>query len=74
MYSYDRTAAKNATTEAIEWLYKKRRTVIQKAFKGMNAEFEKLEAEALEKYPDLDRAEMHRQLQLKERAFRETLL
>lgn len=73
MYSYDRTAAGDDTKAAIDCLYKKRKAVITKAFKGMGVEFESLQKEAIEKFPDLDLPEVHQQLQLKERQFKENL-
>lgn len=73
MYSYDRTAAGDDTKAAIAWLYKKRKAVITKAFKAMGVEFDKLQKEALEKFPELDLAEVHKQLQLKEQQFKDNL-
>ncbi len=74
MYSYDRTAAaKDDTTEAIKWMYAKRRVVIKKAFKGMKAEFEKIQDEAVQKFPDLDLTAVHRELYHKEYDFKQNL-
>lgn len=74
MYSYDRTAAaKDDTTEAIKWMYAKRRVVITKAFKGMKAEFEKIQDEALKKFPDLDLPAVHRELHSREYEMKQNL-